>query len=98
WIARERSLPEGDGFDGIERLGLGAALVHYDYTGAVIVGSELMHYSIDKAAAILGLGSQSVLRVPVDAGNRLDIEALRVCLDDCASRRLRVIAVVGVAG
>src|SRR6185295_5954796 len=40
WIARERSLPEGDGFDGIERLGLGAALAHYDYAGAVIVGSE----------------------------------------------------------
>jgi putative pyridoxal-dependent aspartate 1-decarboxylase len=98
WIARNACLLPADDFSGIEDAGLGEALAHYGYDGAVIIGSRLMHYSIDKAAAILGLGSRALRRLPLDAENRLDMVALKDCLADCRARRQCVLAVVGVAG
>ncbi len=92
WIARNSCFPPTADFPGVERAGLCASLDRYGYEGAVIVGAGLMHYSIGKAASILGLGSNEMLSVPVDAENRMDIEALKDCLADCATARKRVLS------
>lgn len=98
WIARNRALGPDGGFHGVEREGLAAALAHYGCTRAVIVGSTLLHYSFDKAASVLGLGSDACVKVPVDAKRHIDLEALRRALEECRRRRECVIAVVGIAG
>lgn len=98
WIARNFCFPPDGDFPGVEQAGLRASFSRYGCEGAVILGSELMHYSIAKTASILGLGSNEVMRIPVDARNRMDVSALQDCLADCAARRIRVLAVVGNAG
>ena len=65
WCARNAALgPRGD-FPGVERSGLHRALRHYGYEDAVIIGSENMHYSFVKAADILGIGTDGLVRIPV---------------------------------
>jgi L-2,4-diaminobutyrate decarboxylase len=43
--------------------------------------SEISHFSMEKSAHILGLGYQSVVKVPVDSHKRMDLAALRSLID-----------------
>lgn len=98
WCARNAVfLPQGD-FKGVEEEGISAALEHYQYRKAVVIGSELMHYSIDKAAAVLGFGARNMIKVPVNKDNQMDINALEVVVKQCKAMRWRIVAIVGVAG
>ncbi len=98
WCARNVCLGAKDGFSGVEKEGLDAALDFYGYKGAVIIGSELMHYSFDKAADLMGIGTNGLMRIPVDCNNRVDIQALRQAVVECRAQNLLIIAIVGVAG
>jgi putative pyridoxal-dependent aspartate 1-decarboxylase len=98
WCARNRALGRQDGFAGVESEGLAAALKFYGYNGAIIIGSSSMHYSFDKAADVLGIGNQSLIKVPTDRNNRLDLTALQEQVEQCRQRRQLIIAIVGVAG
>ena len=57
-----------------------------------------MHHLIEKGAAVLGLGSAGVIKVRVDAQQRIDLDALEDAIAQCRRRRLRVVALVGIAG
>ena len=98
WLARNAALGPANGFSGVEREGLVAALEHYGYKSAVILGSTLTHYSLQKAAGLLGLGSDALIAIPVDDRNRLDTAELQRAIERCETRRQRVIAIIGVAG
>ncbi|KAJ3161673.1 hypothetical protein HDU86_006443 [Geranomyces michiganensis] len=101
WAARNMALgaDPDSGFTGVEKAGLFAALTHYGHSGgAVIVGSRLMHYSFKKAADLLGLGDNGLVTVDADDSFRMKIDELELTLDDLLSRKVRVIAVVGIAG
>ncbi|MBN3889963.1 MAG: putative pyridoxal-dependent aspartate 1-decarboxylase [Nostoc sp. JL31] len=98
WCARNASLGPKDGFLGVEKEGLAAALDFYGYKGAVIIGSDLMHYSFDKAADLMGIGTHSLMRIPTDCNNRVNLQALRQTVIDCRNQNLLIIAIVGVAG
>ncbi|MEH2196227.1 MAG: putative pyridoxal-dependent aspartate 1-decarboxylase [Nostoc sp.] len=98
WCARNASLGAKDEFLGIEKEGLAAALDFYGYKGAVIIGSELMHFSFDKAADLMGIGMQSLIRIPTDNKNRVNIKALRQTVKNCLAKNLLIISIVGVAG
>jgi len=98
WCARNTSLGPKDGFLGVEKEGLAAALDFYGYKGAVIIGSDLMHYSFDKAADLMGIGTHHLMRIPVDCNNRVNLQALRQSVVECRSQNLLIIAIVGVAG
>lgn len=98
WCARNACFPRCDDFEGVEQAGLAAALRHYDHAGAVILTSDRMHYSIEKAAAVLGLGSAAAIKVKVDAQQRIDLRALEETIAECHRRRLRIVALVGIAG
>ncbi|MEE4607944.1 MAG: putative pyridoxal-dependent aspartate 1-decarboxylase [Desulfobacteraceae bacterium] len=100
WVARNRRFaPRGD-FSGIEREGVAAAYAAYGVTRAVVLVSRLGHYSLRKAGGLLGIGNRSVLPLPVDGRNRLDLRALETTLADLdqSAARTAVIAVVGIAG
>jgi glutamate decarboxylase len=98
WIARNACFSARRQFRGIEEQGLPAALEAHRCSGAAVIGSSLMHYSFAKAAAALGLGSASLIAVPVDERYRLDPLALRATLARCQRRRIRVMAIVATAG
>jgi glutamate decarboxylase len=98
WVARNCCLGPAPQFHGIERQGIAAALTAHRCRRAVIIGSDLMHYSIDKAASLLGLGEEACIKVPVDSRGRIDLLQLRRTIAACQADGDRIVALVGVAG
>jgi L-2,4-diaminobutyrate decarboxylase len=66
--------------------------------GAVILASDIVHYSIERAAAILGLGSRNVVRIPVDGALRIHVESLKRIFAEQVESGREVLAVVANAG
>jgi glutamate decarboxylase len=102
FVAREKAFPPDDDFPGVRAAGMNRALSHYGYTRGVVLVSARGHYSIRKAANILGLGEDNVLVVSVDSFNRIDLRSLRRRIKSLGSGRggekTKIIAVVGIAG
>jgi L-2,4-diaminobutyrate decarboxylase len=65
---------------------------------AVVLASEHAHYSVSRAVAMLGLGSDRCLKVASDARYRIDPDALAARLVECREAGRTVIAVVATAG
>ncbi|MFF4652105.1 pyridoxal phosphate-dependent decarboxylase family protein [Streptomyces sp. NPDC001380] len=63
-----------------------------------ILASAAAHFSVQRAAALLGLGERAVVPVPVDRGLRMDTDALGAALSGCADRGETPVAVVATAG
>jgi L-2,4-diaminobutyrate decarboxylase len=68
------------------------------YTGGLaIMVSEAAHYCVDRAARIMGLGVDGVLKVPVRDDFSMDTSLLPQMYREATSRGLEVFAVVGSA-
>ncbi|MBM3293408.1 MAG: aspartate aminotransferase family protein [Candidatus Aminicenantes bacterium] len=63
----------------------------------VVAVSEQAHFSVRHAVRMLGLGEKSLLRVPVDGRQRMDVAALQDVLSNRATRD-HVCAVVATTG
>ncbi len=63
----------------------------------VIVAHADAHYSVVRAAGILGLGTNQVLRVGLDPRRRMDVETLERLLCDLHAKQQPVVAVVACA-
>lgn len=98
WCARNKSFAPKGNFKGVEKEGLCAALNYYGYHGAVIIGSTQMHYSFEKAADILGIGSENLIKIPTDSNNRIDLNILRKKITEVMAEGKYVISLVGIAG
>ena len=98
WASRNNLLRARDGFPGIHRAGLAAALRHHGYEGLAIVVSERGHYSLRKAADVLGIGRDNLVPVGVDQDGRMRVDLLRETLRDLQQRNIRPMAIVGIAG
>ncbi|KWW36108.1 pyridoxal-dependent aspartate 1-decarboxylase PanP [Cupriavidus metallidurans] len=98
WASRNNTLRARDGFAGINQAGLVAALRHYGYAGLAIIVSERGHYSLRKAADILGIGRENLVPVGVDEDGRMRVDLLRETLRDLQQRNIRTVAIVGIAG
>ncbi|PBC76714.1 L-2,4-diaminobutyrate decarboxylase [Streptomyces sp. TLI_235] len=85
-LARDRAFP------GAELHGLPAG------ARPRILASAAAHFSVQRAAAVLGLGERAVLPVPVDRALRMDGDALAEALAGTARRGEIPIAVVATAG
>src|SRR5580765_328200 len=83
---------------GVEVDGMASILQERGFQDAVIIGSALMHYSLEKAAGLMGLGTRNLVRVPVDGFNRVDCRLMRAAVERARANRQAVIALVGVAG
>lgn len=92
-IARDNACAALPGHGGNRHHGLPA-----DYRDLRILTSAVSHFSVQKAAALLGLGYDAVIPVPCDAEQRMDIESLREILQDCQQEGLLPFAVVATAG
>ena len=63
-----------------------------------IYTSEHSHFSVSRSASILGLGSEAVVRVPVDADHRMDTGQLARLLAEGQARGHRALAIIATAG
>ncbi|MFJ2751462.1 pyridoxal phosphate-dependent decarboxylase family protein [Streptomyces sp. NPDC087297] len=63
-----------------------------------IFTSDASHFSVQKSAAMLGLGYEAVISVPVDRNRRMDTAVLALELEECAAEGLFPMAVVATAG
>ena len=101
-IAREKAFPADGTFPGTREAGVEKGLRHYGYDRGVILVSARGHYSIRKAASILGLGEENVIMIPVDSRHRMDVQALHRKIDSLkrerGKKKVKIIAIVGIAG
>jgi putative pyridoxal-dependent aspartate 1-decarboxylase len=98
WAARNRRLGPSEGFAGIAEEGLAAALAHANLAGLAVLVSRRGHYSLAKAADLLGLGTKQLIGIPITARHTIDLGALRSEIRALESRRIGVLAIVGIAG
>lgn len=92
-VARSKCLP------GVERKGLCQVLKEKKLDRVVILASTRVHYSVKKVASLLGLGSESVISIPVhEYTNKINISALRETLDKLKTEKALVLSIVGIAG
>ena len=63
-----------------------------------ILSSEVAHFTVEKSAAQLGLGTSSVVRVPLDDRFRMDPASLSSALNSLQSQSLLPMAIVATAG
>lgn len=101
-VAREKAFPPDGDFPGVRMAGMDRALRYYGYTRGVIMVSARGHYSIKKAANMLGMGEENVLNIPVDDNNRMDVGRLHRKIKSLKEKKgkekTKIIGVVGIAG
>jgi aromatic-L-amino-acid/L-tryptophan decarboxylase len=61
-------------------------------------GSQEMHSSLQKAVELLGLGSESLRKIPVNADFQIDLEALRDAIREDKLQGCLPICIIGNAG
>ncbi len=98
WVARNQLCgPDGD-FSGIAREGYLKALQHLDCEGLAILVSRRGHYSLGKAVDLLGIGRDNLILVDTDDNSRIDMAALRHEYEKLCKRKIRPLALIGIAG
>lgn len=98
WAARNRLCGPSGNFRGIAREGLLKALQHLDCQGLAIFVSRRGHYSLRKAADLLGIGQDNLIAVETDDNSRINLKRLR---EHCARLRgegIRPLSLIGIAG
>ena len=98
WAARNNVLAPREGFAGIGQEGLLAGMQHYGYNGLAVLVSERGHYSLGKAADLLGIGRRSPIPIETDANNRIRTDLLAQKCDELAARNIKVMAIIGIVG
>jgi glutamate decarboxylase len=98
WCARNRRLGPKQGFAGVHQTGMSDALSTYGFRRAVVIGSSLMHYSLEKAVDLLGIGRQGLIRVPATERGSIDLSLLEQTLRRSNADGDLILALVGVAG
>ncbi len=63
-----------------------------------IAVSEDVHYSISRAAGILGIGADHIIKLPINPARQIDIDKVEATLEEARARGLTVFCIVGSAG
>jgi len=100
WVARNRLFSPREGFEGIGAEGVQAAYQVYGVNRCIILVSKRAHYSIKKAAGVLGIGHNNVVALDVDENQRIHMGSFQKTLSGILSGepKTRILAVVGIAG
>nr|WP_238481421.1 aminotransferase class V-fold PLP-dependent enzyme [Motilimonas sp. E26] len=65
---------------------------------AVVLGTDLMHYSIRKSLSLMGLGENSIIYIDKDKDGRMSIDSLNSAIEECRRDNILIIAIVGISG
>ncbi|MFT5573126.1 MAG: glutamate decarboxylase [Cryomorphaceae bacterium] len=98
WVARNQMFAPTDDFAGLGKEGIAAAMAYKGYKGLAIVVSERGHYSVGKAADVLGIGRNNVITVQTDDRSKIDITKLRATCADLKAQNIGIVSIVGIAG
>ncbi len=98
WAARNKAFGPDADFKGIGQEGIFAAFKHYRCEGAAVLVSERGHYSLSKAADVLGIGRAGLVTVETDGCNRILPAALQAKLAELKDKNIRPFALIGIAG
>ncbi len=98
WVARNKLLGPQPGFDGVTQEGMVAALRHYGYDDVAILVSKRGHYSLSKAADVLGIGRKNIIAIDTDRSNKVSVEHLNQKIAELHSKNIKPLAVIGIAG
>lgn len=98
WVARNRLLGARDGFKGVHSSGLFQAMRHYGYDDLAILVSRRGHYSLRKAADVLGLGRDNLIAIDLGHNHKIDLDALKREIARLKRQRVGILAIVGIAG
>lgn len=99
WNARNRALLSlGYSKADISYYGAAELFRKKGYEGFAIVASGLAHYSMRKAASLLGIGERNLLTIKRDSRQKADLADLQATLEQCREKRIFVIAIIGIAG
>lgn len=98
WVARNQFFKPTDGFAGVAKEGLVKALKHSNYDDVVIVVSERGHYSLGKAADVLGIGRDNVISIPTDENHKVNTDAMRSKCAELKANNIGIMSIVGIAG
>ena len=98
WVARNNLFPPGNGFEGVAKEGLYAALRHHGCEGVAVLISRLGHYSFGKAVDLLGLGRNTLISVDTDEHNRIELSKLTSICSRLQDQGIRILSLVGIAG
>lgn len=97
WVARNHLLDGSDGFPPVARVGLQQALNARNLNGLVLICSRRAHYSVAKAADVLGLGRDNI--VALDCPDMvLDTKRVEEALIAAKQANKGVLAIIGIAG
>jgi glutamate/tyrosine decarboxylase-like PLP-dependent enzyme len=78
--------------------GASAVMHSLGYKDAVILVSRLAHYSIKKAAALLGIGLNGLIIIEQDEHQRVKTDVLAQVIAQCSAQKRFIIAIIGIAG
>lgn len=98
WVARNRLCRPQGAFRGIAREGLARTLQHLDCRGLAILASRRAHYSLGKAADLLGIGRDNLIAVETDQDNRIDLPRLRQHHQRLQNEGVRPLCLIGIGG
>ena len=98
WVARNNALRAIGDFKGVEKEGLFKAMKHYGYEGLAVLVSERGHYSLKKAADVLGIGQEGLVAIKTGSDNRICPKALKQKITELKAQNIKPFAVIGVAG
>lgn len=98
WVALNRLLAPTHNFAGVGEEGLFSALEYHGYQGLAILVSERGHYSLMKAANILGVGKRNLISIPTDDNNKINLSKLKDKIKQLKSSNIGIVSVIGIAG
>jgi putative pyridoxal-dependent aspartate 1-decarboxylase len=99
WCARNKTLIE----KGVTKEYLSAHGTHrvemeLGFSGGVIIGTRLMHYSMRKISSLIGIGENNIVHVQQRGNQKISIDDLESCIKEVHAQGKYIIAIVGIAG
>jgi len=98
WVARNQMLSPKNSFAGVYEDGLAAGLGAHGYRGMAIIVSKRGHYSLRKAADLLGIGRRNLIAIETDSRNKINLDSLRAKIKELRDSQIGILAIIGIAG
>ncbi len=98
WVALNRVFKPTSDFAGVGDEGLFAAMQRYEKKGVAILVSKRGHYSLKKAANILGIGRKNLISIPTDENNKILVPKLLEKINELKAQQIAIAAVVAIGG